>query len=177
MGHAEADAFTAEAARRGESVHWLLEQYFNGVQVADIDYTKSIESDIKMFKSIIKFNARNVTKVYCQEVALYSHDLQVAGRVDLVGEWKGVPAIIDFKTSGRMKSDKDIIDYWLQICFYATAYNEMYGTNINRGVILMGVENSLPLVWCIDNLIDGNLEMLINRISSFYEELLNETIT
>ena len=175
MGHAEADAFTKEAARRGTSVHYMLEQFFDGVQPNQIDYSTSTKDDIDMFRSIIKFNAKNVTKVYCQEIPLYSTVLEVAGRVDLVGEWKGVPAIIDFKTSGRMKNDKDIEDYWQQICFYAVAYNELYGTNIDRGVIMMGVKNGLPRIWCIDNLLECNLEKLINRISIFYKGLLNET--
>ena len=176
MGHDEADAFTAEAARRGTAVHYMLEQFFDGVDKDKIDYSTAKNSDIEMFRSLIKFNAKNVTKVYCQEVALYSQILEVAGRVDLVGEWKGVPAIIDFKTSGRMKTEKEIEDYWLQICFYATAYNEMHGTNIDRGVIMMGVANGLPRIWCMDGLLEGNLEKLINRISHFYEELTNETI-
>lgn len=175
MGHEKADAFTAEAARRGTAVHWLLEQYFDGVSLSDIDYSTASTDDITAFKSVIKFNAKNVSKVYRQETALFSHALQIAGRVDLVGEWKGVPAIIDFKTSGRLKDDEDIEDYWLQITFYAIAHNEMFGTNIDRGVIMMSVKNSLPQVWCHDDLLIRYGEKLLNRIDQFYEVLNNAT--
>lgn len=177
MGHAKADAFTEEAARRGTAVHWMLEQYFDGKKLDDIDYSTSTADDIIMFKSMIKFNAKNVTKVYRQETPLFSHALQIAGRVDLIGEWKNVPAVVDFKTSGRLKGDDDVEDYWLQITFYAIAHNEMFGTDIDRGVILMGTKNSLPQVWCQDDLLNRYGEKLLNRIDHFYEVLHNATVT
>ena len=50
---------------------------------------------------------------------------------------EGSEAIIDFKTSKKIKKEEWIVDYYLQCCAYALAHNEMYGTNIQKGVILM----------------------------------------
>ena len=60
-----------------------------------------------------------------------------AGTTDCVGVHKGEEAIIDFKTSKKIKKEEWIEDYYLQCCAYAMAHNEMYDTNIKKGVILM----------------------------------------
>jgi ATP-dependent exoDNAse (exonuclease V) beta subunit len=47
-----------------------------------------------------------MNNVYAQEVPLYSDQLKVAGRVDLIAEWGGQLAIVDFKTSRKPKERK-----------------------------------------------------------------------
>ena len=51
------------------------------------------------FKKIRLEIDANLGKVKLIEGALYSKNLWTAGRVDCVGEWRGHPAIIDFKTA------------------------------------------------------------------------------
>ena len=60
-----------------------------------------------------------------------------AGTSDAIGMYEGEEAIIDFKTSKKIKKEEWIEDYYLQCCAYAMAHNEMYDTNIKKGVILM----------------------------------------
>jgi genome maintenance exonuclease 1 len=60
-----------------------------------------------------------------------------------VGVWKGQPAILDFKQSNRPKKREWIEDYFLQLAAYAAAHNEMHGTEIDTGVILMAVQPKL----------------------------------
>ena len=89
----------------------------------------------------------------------------------MVGEYDGELAIIDYKTSGRFKTASDIGDYWLQTCFYAIAHNEMFDTNISKLVILMGVENKLPMVF--KKYIDDQMIIdLSNRRDEFYQKNL-----
>jgi genome maintenance exonuclease 1 len=97
--------------------------------------------------------------VWGQECALYSPSLEVAGRCDLVGKYKGIPVIVDFKTAGRVKGHKDIGDYKLQLAFYACAHNEMFGTNIRDGVILMVAQTGFPM--------EFNVFMTLDTSSSF----------
>jgi genome maintenance exonuclease 1 len=66
-----------------------------------------------------------------------------AGTTDLIGSWKGKPAILDFKQSNKVKKREYITDYFLQLAAYAAAHNEMHGTTINTGVILMAVQPKL----------------------------------
>ena len=50
---------------------------------------------------------------------------------------EGEPAIGDFKTSRKFKKKEWIEDYFMQASAYALAHNEVYGTNIKKGVIFM----------------------------------------
>jgi hypothetical protein len=57
--------------------------------------------------------------------------------------WKGRPAIMDFKQTNRPKKREWIEDYFLQLAAYAAAHNEMHGTTIDQGVILMACQPKL----------------------------------
>ena len=88
----------------------------------------------------------------------------------MVAEYQSEIAIVDYKTSSRVKSADEIGDYWLQCAFYAIAHNEMFGTDIKKMVIMMGVENRLPLVF--RKTIDDELILkLAERTAEFYAKL------
>jgi len=55
----------------------------------------------------------------------------------LVGVHRGAAAIIDFKQTNKPKKREWIDDYFVQLLMYATAHNEVHGTKIAKGVILM----------------------------------------
>jgi genome maintenance exonuclease 1 len=50
---------------------------------------------------------------------------------------KGEPAILDFKQTNKPKKREHIDDYFIQLTAYALAHNEVHGTDIRKGVILM----------------------------------------
>lgn len=165
LGSIAADKKTKQACDRGTHVHGMLEQFLKGEEVS----VKGIPpEDIQVFNSM-KLSLKGITEIYGQEMALYSDVLQVAGRCDLAGKWKNIEAIIDFKTSGRFKDEKEIQDYWVQCAFYAMAHNELYGTNIEKGVILMGVAGGLPQVFEKDLI--PYVGILVERIEKFYSSL------
>jgi genome maintenance exonuclease 1 len=91
---------------------------------------------------ILKGLVPNVDEFWGVEVPLYYSGLY-AGTTDCVGVWKGRPAIMDFKQSNKVKKREYIGDYFLQLCAYAQAHNNMHGTDINQGVILMAVQPKL----------------------------------
>jgi genome maintenance exonuclease 1 len=80
--------------------------------------------------------------VYCEN--LY------AGTTDCVGVWNGEPAIIDFKQSLKHKKREWITDYFCQLGSYALAHNEMFGTDIKKGVILMCVQDGTYLEFIVE---------------------------
>jgi len=63
-----------------------------------------------------------------------------AGTTDGCGIHKGSEAIIDYKQTNKPKKREWIEDYFLQLCAYGVAHNEIHGTTINKGVILMAVQ-------------------------------------
>jgi hypothetical protein len=55
----------------------------------------------------------------------------------MCGIYQGRESIIDFKQSNKPKKAEWIDDYKLQLVAYATAHDQVYGTKIEQGVILM----------------------------------------
>jgi ATP-dependent exoDNAse (exonuclease V) beta subunit len=144
VGHKEADLITQEAADHGTILHLLCERHLKG-QVIDalIDGEPVPEKALKAYRAI-KLKLRDINAVWGQEVALYSKEVEVAGRADVIGVYRGVPCVIDFKSSRRIKSEADIADYCVQLAFYGKAHNEMFGTNIEDGVVLMSSADGFP---------------------------------
>jgi genome maintenance exonuclease 1 len=76
----------------------------------------------------------DIDEVWGIEAALYYPELY-AGTSDMIGVHKGIPAIIDHKTTKKTKKKEWIEDYFLQCCAYALAHNEVHGTDIKKAVI------------------------------------------
>jgi genome maintenance exonuclease 1 len=81
------------------------------------------------------------------EAKLYSDHLQVAGTVDCIAEYDGCLSVVDFKTSARIKEKTEISSYFIQCAAYAVAFEERTGIPVPKLVIIMGVDNSHPLVF------------------------------
>jgi hypothetical protein len=172
LGAAKADAVSKAATDRGTNVHLLAERFLKGEQVdAPINGKPVPHPDLASFNAL-KFKLNKIDEVWGQEVALYSETIEVAGRCDLIGKYKGVPCIVDFKTASRVKKREDIKDYELQLAFYAIAHNEMFGTDINTGIILMVAETGFPMEFTID--LPDQYEELGKRVEKFWAAAVNK---
>lgn len=165
IGQANAQKKTQAAADRGTAVHLMIERHLMGeppFSPGEFD-----QAYINSFNAL-KLKLKNINEIWCQEKALYSHILGMAGRVDCIGVYKGEECIIDFKTSSKLKSQKDIEDYRLQLTAYAVMHNTMFNTNINKGIILMTSEAGFPQEFSV-NLTDY-VDPLCDRIVEFYKK-------
>lgn len=162
LGFEKADKEMKRATARGTAVHLMLERHLQN----DPNPT-----DGQKLEHVIEFNSlkthiKKIDNVVAQEVALCSDTLKVAGRVDCIADFGGKLAIIDFKTSNRDKSGSMIQDYYKQATFYALAFEEMYGIQIDDIVIIMSVEKGLPLIF--KEKVDNWIEPLIETIGQYY---------
>ena len=136
VGAQKAQEITTEAANRGTRMHKWLENYvLNDAIDAPGTNPYSAQSH-KMANIIIDNGLKHATEFWGTEASLYFSGLY-AGTTDLVGAWKGAPAIMDFKQTNKPKKKEWIDDYFVQLCAYSLAHNEMFGTEIKTGVILM----------------------------------------
>jgi genome maintenance exonuclease 1 len=78
-----------------------------------------------------------INNIHAIERTLYSEYFGLAGRVDCIAEYEGELAVIDFKTSEKIKPEKWIENYFVQEMFYASAYYEMTGIPIKKLITLM----------------------------------------
>src|SRR5690606_23983715 len=99
--------------------------------------------NLVMYKQIEKVLKRKVNNIRCSEGRLYSNKLKVAGSVDLIADYEGKPAVIDFKTSAKNKKKEWIEAYFLQVSMYSFMFWEMTGIFINDIVIIIAVEQEL----------------------------------
>jgi len=136
IGEAKATEIVTEAANRGTRMHTYLENYVLGEELKETVSNPYAQQSLDMAKIVIKEGLSNVDEYWGTEVALYFPEIY-AGTTDLVGVHKGDDAILDFKQSNKPKKREWIEDYFLQLVAYAEAHNEVYGTNIRKGVVLM----------------------------------------
>ena len=71
----------------------------------------------------------------------------MAGRVDCIAEWDGVPSVIDFKTSSKPKKEEWIEDYYMQCAGYAAMYYEMTDFPIKDVVVAVMVAGDSPQIF------------------------------
>ena len=142
----EAAAFEGRrAANRGTGMHLLCERFILNEK---IDLRREMPVPAQLFSQIKPLLEKHVNNVRGQEVPLYSDFLRIAGTTDLVAEWNGELAIIDYKSSNKNKERDWIDDYFIQTAIYAIAWEERTSIPINKLVILMAVEQSIkPLVF------------------------------
>ncbi len=144
VGEAEANKISQKASSRGTTVHKICEDYLNNEK----EYINGAMPDSGgMFSSLKPILTQSVGNIYGQELALYSDHLGVAGRVDLIAEWDGVPSIIDFKTSARPKKLEWVDDYFRQCSGYAAMYYEMTDFPIKDVVIAIMVDGDSPQIF------------------------------
>jgi CRISPR/Cas system-associated exonuclease Cas4 (RecB family) len=136
VGDAEATRISTESAGLGTKVHNALEKYIL-LEEYEIKGNNHISVMAKnMVTEMISKGLAKVDAIYGVEVGLIAKGLY-AGTSDAIGMYEGEEAIIDFKTSKKIKKREWIEDYFMQGCAYALAHNEMFGTKIKKVVILM----------------------------------------
>ena len=161
VGEEEANRISRIASTRGTTVHNIIEKYVAN----DPEYIKGeMPHNIQTFKDVQRVIDEGVTKVYQQEVPLYSKHLGIAGRVDCVGQWGGVNSVIDWKTSRKLKKKEWINSYFMQCAAYAIMWEERTGMPIKQLVVcIAGDEGSQVFVEDRDNWVDE----LINTIKEY----------
>jgi genome maintenance exonuclease 1 len=139
VGEQKAQQITTEAANRGTRMHSYLESYILMGDLKQLPSNPYAHQSWFMAAKVILEGLPNVTEYWGVEVPLYASGLY-AGTSDLIGKWKGKPAIMDFKQTNKPKKREFIDDYFLQLAAYAMAHNETHGTDIKTGAIMMAVK-------------------------------------
>jgi genome maintenance exonuclease 1 len=134
VGEKEAERVKNVAASRGTKMHSILEGHILGENVLDL--TETGGEAHRMANTIIDQGFKDLNEIWGSEVTLAYPGLY-AGATDLVGIYQGRESIIDFKQSNKPKKIEWIEDYKLQGAAYATAHDDMFGTQIEQTVILM----------------------------------------
>ena len=139
VGAENAQKITTEAANRGTRMHTYLEDYIKQGQLKERGSNPFGWASHAMAQTVIEDGLVNVTEIWGVEVPLYFPGLY-AGTTDGCGLHLNEESILDYKQTNKPKKAEWIEDYYLQLTAYALAHNEVYGTNIRKGVVLMCVK-------------------------------------
>ena len=155
VGDAEANKIGNRAAARGTQVHNIIEKYLLNEDITD--FLPHVRQSLGNLRPIL---TRSIGRIFGLEAPLYSRYLGLAGRVDCVAEWEGVPSIIDFKTSRRPKKHEKIPNYFAQMAGYAVMWEERTGMPITNTVIVMDVDDHEPIIFREHR--DNHIQLLID---------------
>lgn len=142
VGVERAQQITTEAANRGTRMHSYLEQYVKQGVMPERGSNPFSWASHAMAQTVIQQGLKNVTEFWGIEVPLYFPRLY-AGTTDGAGVHLNEESILDYKQTNKPKRREWIEDYFMQLAAYAEAHNELYGTQIKKGVVLMCVKPQL----------------------------------
>ena len=138
VGEEQANKITKVATDRGTKFHDLVEKYLSN---EDISSLKNVLPTTKARWIAARDALNNIDNIHALEKPLYSEYFGIAGRVDCIAEYEGELAVIDFKTSKKIKPEKWLENYFVQETAYACMYFEMTGISVKKIVTLMVADN------------------------------------
>ena len=144
VGEEEANKITKVATDRGTKFHDLVEKYLLN---KDINSIKDVLPTTKARLIAARESLNNIDNIHALEKPLYSEYFGIAGRVDCIAEYEGELAVIDFKTSKKIKPEKWLQNYFVQETAYACMYYEMTGISVKKIVTLMVADNGAVKVY------------------------------
>ena len=133
VGIEEANRITKKATTRGTDFHEVAQDYLLN---KELDWNNYLPASKFMFYHL-KPELDKINNIHAIERTLYSEYLGLAGRVDCIAEYEGELAVIDFKTSEKIKPEKWLENYFVQEMFYASAYYELTGIPVKKLITIM----------------------------------------
>ena len=170
IGEEEANKITKVATDRGTKFHDLVEKYLSNEDVSSL---KGVLPSTKARWIAARESLNKIDNIHALDKPLYSEYFGIAGRVDCIAEYEGELAVIDFKTSKKIKPEKWLENYFVQETAYACMYFEMTGISVKKIVTLMVADNGDVKVYEKTNKSDY-IKLLTKYIKEFVTHKLGE---
>ena len=165
VGDDVANYVARTVAHRGTKVHHMCEDFLNNN--FDDEVHKKNFLPYVLFGQMKPILMQKVNNIFAQECGLYSDKYKVAGRVDCIAEYNGIPSIVDFKTSTKERNDDWNESYYIQASAYAEMFEERTGIEINQIVILVVTEDGVVQEFVKTK--NDYLPLLVDTIDDFTE--------
>ena len=166
VGYEEAARITNQAATRGTEMHYVLEQYMNGLGYLNLNKDGALP---RMMAHTIVNNLQDLSEVYGTEINLAYED-RWAGSTDLVCNYNGMPTIGDFKQSNKPKREEWIEDYYYQIAAYSLAHKYQYG-EIEQGAIFVCTKDLLFQKFIMDKfMLKDYEEKWLEKVDKYHKK-------
>ena len=170
IGEEEANRITKKATARGTDFHEAAQAYLMNLE---LDWNNFLPTTQFMFHHAKPFLDK-INNIHAIERTLYSEYLGLAGRVECIAEYEGELAIIDFKTSEKIKPEKWLENYFVQETAYACMYYELTGIGVKKLITLMVTPGGEVKVFDKRNKSDY-IRLLVRYIKEFVTNNLSNT--
>lgn len=134
VGNEEANRRTRNAVDRGNWLHGVLEDFWNGEDIQE--HLDSHENYVPYFESIVGFLERVDSPLLVESaIAWYdpAQEIGYSGTFDMLAKMNsGQYALLDWKTSYKEKPDTQLADYRMQLGAYVQAIEQMYDIEVNE---------------------------------------------
>ena len=165
VGNKEADKISGRATHRGNIIHGYIEDYLMNKPAKPRGLVTK-----KLFNQV-KPELNKLNNIRLIEQGIYSDKLMLAGRPDVIAEYNGKLAIVDFKGSEKTKDNLNWINnYFCQVGAYAIMYHELFNEPVEITVVLIAVEDAnvpqvviTPVSECVTKLRDYAKQLILHR--------------
>ena len=167
VGLQEANKVRNHSTRRGTKFHKVAEIH---LQNGDVKSLTEMEDPLiqLMFGAAKPYLDDRISNIVYQEKQMYTHKFGVAGTVDLICDFDGELAVVDFKTSKAEKPEEWLEDYFVQLSAYWAMFSEMTGTAPKKLVVFLVGENGDVQIVERTNIMDY-LRTLQDYVSQFIQ--------
>ena len=162
VGEEKANRITKKATARGTDFHEAAQAYLMN---EELDWKNFLPATQYMFHHAKPYLDK-IQNIHAIERTLYSEYLGLAGRVDCIAEYEGELAVIDFKTSEKIKPEKWLENYFVQETAYACMYYELTGIPVKKLITLMVTPGGEVKVFDKRNK-DEYIKLLVRYIKEF----------
>jgi len=146
VGQKEAERISRISSDRGNRAHEYMEDY-----IQNLDHRKSLMPDVvDITRQLSEVADKHIDNIRAVELSMWSKHLRVAGTVDLIADFDGELAVIDWKNSLKTKREEWVHDYFMQKSAYAVMFEETTGVPIRKLVTVIGVAMGAPQVFIQD---------------------------
>ncbi|MEM7772825.1 MAG: PD-(D/E)XK nuclease family protein [Cyanobacteria bacterium P01_E01_bin.6] len=169
VGYTEANRIAGQASRRGTKTHSYLRNYLLG---NDVDCPEAAQPYWHSLEPVLK----HLDNIRLIEGAVFHYDLGYAGRIDCIASYRGVPCVVDWKTSDRPKETvQRLYDNPLQLAAYCGAANHVYSDHdiqLKEAVLINAVPGQEAEVFWFDaDTLRGYWHQWTIRVQEFYRRV------
>ncbi|PAX53421.1 exonuclease [Brunnivagina elsteri] len=174
------DQIVKASKERGTSIHKLINNYLivkaskeSGISLHELinNYRFSYEpfscpDSIEPYWNNLLPILENIDDIKLIEANLFHYYLGYAGRVDCVASYLGIPCIIEFKTSDRIKP---LYDEPLQVSAYCGAANRQYGLKLKNTMLITTTPEETCVTWFEPDDVMENWHLWKQKVADFWK--------
>lgn len=139
MGEETFKQYHKDITQKGKNFHLYIKNIFDGKPSSIYDTSGCVQSVSKVLQDI--------SSVIATEKRVSHYHLGYSGFLDMLALYKGIPCLIEWKTSEKPKESlKECHDFPLQVAAYAGAINSSpyFSVPVTNGLVVIAYHNGMP---------------------------------